>query len=77
MKKAGWANMMAVKQRGAFNKLRDLEWFGWTELVLRVRGDGRTYMLNLQVRIICRYYEDPRSISLLVKCEQSLNLNRV
>ena len=44
--------MMAVKQRGAFNKLRDLEWHFYTELILRVRGDGRTYMLNLQVRVI-------------------------
>ena len=52
MKRAGWANMMAVKQRGAFNKLRDLEWHFYTELILRVRGDGRTYMLNLQVRVI-------------------------
>ena len=51
MKRAGWANMMAVKQRGAFQHLRDLEWQWYTELVLRVRGDGRTYMLNIQVRV--------------------------
>lgn len=47
-KKAGWANMMAIKQHGAFHILRDLEWQNYTELVLRVRGDGRTYMLNIQ-----------------------------
>ena len=40
--------MMAVKQYGAFQQLRDLEWHNYTELVLRVRGDGRTYMLNIQ-----------------------------
>ena len=49
MKKAGWASMNALKQRGAFQRLRDLEWHFYTELVLRVRGDGRTYMLNIQV----------------------------
>ena len=49
MKKAGWVNMMSVKQRGSFQHLRQLEWDWYTELVLRVRGDGRTYMLNIQV----------------------------
>ncbi len=47
---SGYTAMSAVKQRRSFGKLRDLEWYHFTDLCAKVRGDGRTYMINVQVQ---------------------------
>lgn len=44
---AGYCNMAAIKQRAAFHQLKMLDWFLYTHLTLLVRGDGRTYNLNV------------------------------
>nr|CAG4651965.1 EOG090X091L [Triops cancriformis] len=47
IKKAGYCNVRSVQPRKSFKRETCLDWGIYTHLVMRVRGDGRTYMLNL------------------------------
>lgn len=46
-KRAGYVNIKSVKQNLSFYRTKTLGWENWTHLVLRVRGDGRSYIINL------------------------------
>jgi len=48
---AGYANIRSVYRTKSFGRIDTLDWIEFTHLILRVRGDGRTYMVNL-------YYHD-------------------
>ncbi|RZF40364.1 hypothetical protein LSTR_LSTR008794 [Laodelphax striatellus] len=45
--RAGYCNLKSVKKRKSFKRESKFEWGMYTHLVLRVRGDGRSYMINL------------------------------
>ncbi|XP_022191985.1 complex I intermediate-associated protein 30, mitochondrial [Nilaparvata lugens] len=45
--RAGYCNLKSVKKRKSFKRESIFEWGMYTHLVLRVRGDGRSYMINL------------------------------
>ncbi|XP_063992078.1 complex I intermediate-associated protein 30, mitochondrial [Diachasmimorpha longicaudata] len=47
--RAGYCNVKSVVRRGAFLIQRPYQWFSYTHCILRVRGDGRTYMVNLHL----------------------------
>jgi len=48
IKRAGYCNLASVKRRMSFARLKPFYWdLGFTDLILWVRGDGRTYQLNL------------------------------
>ena len=47
IKNAGYVNMKSVMQRLSFYRVKTLGWENYTHLVLRVRGDGRSYIINL------------------------------
>lgn len=47
VKKAGYCNITSPKPRKSFKREMYLDWQMYTHLVLRVRGDGRSYMVNI------------------------------
>ncbi|KAF4527703.1 hypothetical protein B566_EDAN016370 [Ephemera danica] len=47
IKKAGYCNVRTIRARKSFQRETYLDWCMYNHLVLRVRGDGRSYMLNL------------------------------
>jgi len=47
---AGYANIGTVNRRKSFARLKMLPWMYYTHLYMNVRGDGRTYMLNLNIQ---------------------------
>lgn len=47
VKKAGYCNITSPKPRKSFKRDIYLDWQMYTHLVLRVRGDGRSYMVNI------------------------------
>jgi len=47
VEKAGWTNISAIKPRKSFQRKHYYHWGQYSHLVLRVRGDGRSYMINL------------------------------
>lgn len=51
-KNAGYVNMRSVYQHKSFGRVKDLDWLFFTHLVIRARGDGRTYLVNLH------YYDE-------------------
>ncbi|CAB4056569.1 NDUFAF1 [Lepeophtheirus salmonis] len=44
---AGYVNFSTKKTLKSFFRVKPLEWHLYTHLVLRIRGDGRVYMLNV------------------------------
>jgi len=47
LKRAGYTNMKMVTQRLAFGRIKYIECDLYDAIVLRIRGDGRSYMLNI------------------------------
>ncbi|XP_067004572.1 complex I intermediate-associated protein 30, mitochondrial [Anabrus simplex] len=47
IKKAGYCNMKSLRIRKSFKRDSYYDWRMYTHLVMRVRGDGRSYILNL------------------------------
>lgn len=47
VQRAGYCNMRSVRIRKSFMRESYHDWTSYNLLVLRVRGDGRSYMLNL------------------------------
>lgn len=47
VQRAGYCNMRSLRQRKSFKRDSYLDWTSYNILVLKVRGDGRSYMLNL------------------------------
>lgn len=48
-KRAGYVNMKAVQKRASFYRVQPLGWEKFTHLCFRLRGDGRTYYINLHL----------------------------
>lgn len=46
-KKAGYCNMRCMRPRKSFKRDGYFDWMLYNKLVLRVRGDGRPYLINL------------------------------
>lgn len=49
IKVTGYCNMKSVRLRGSFHRVLSLNWGPYTHLVMRVRGDGRNYLIALGV----------------------------
>lgn len=47
IKKAGYANIRSMRYRKSFKREAYMNWSMYNTLVLRVRGDGRPYMINI------------------------------
>jgi len=47
LKKTGYCNMRTIRCTASFQRDSHYEWGMYTHIVMRVRGDGRTYGLNL------------------------------
>lgn len=50
IKYTGYCNMNSVPKRRSFQREVYHDWSAYTHIVLRVRGDGRCYVLNLATR---------------------------
>ncbi|KAG5318966.1 CIA30 protein, partial [Pseudoatta argentina] len=50
IKYAGYCNMTSIPKQKSFKRDTYLDWSCYTHLVLRIRGDGRCYVLNLSTR---------------------------
>ncbi|XP_015120102.1 complex I intermediate-associated protein 30, mitochondrial [Diachasma alloeum] len=50
LQRAGFCNLRSVIQRGPFKIEKPYQWFSYTHLILRVRGDGHSYMINLHLK---------------------------
>jgi NADH dehydrogenase [ubiquinone] 1 alpha subcomplex assembly factor 1 len=47
VKKAGYASMKSVRKMKSFYRESYYDWTAYSHLVMRVRGDGRSYIINL------------------------------
>ncbi len=47
VKRAGYCNMKSIRPQKSFKRDSFHDWSIYTHLVMRVRGDGRSYMINL------------------------------
>jgi len=47
VKRAGYCNMKSIPPARSFKRETYYDWSSYTHLVLKVRGDGRSYMLNI------------------------------
>nr|CAI5838065.1 unnamed protein product [Callosobruchus analis] len=50
VKRAGYCNIHTIRPRKSFKRETYLNWTSYNMLVLRVRGDGRSYLLNIHTR---------------------------
>lgn len=50
IKYAGYCNMNSIPKRKSFKREVYYDWTPYTHIVLRVRGDGRCYVLNIATR---------------------------
>ncbi|KAJ8980185.1 hypothetical protein NQ317_011430 [Molorchus minor] len=50
VKRAGYCNMKTLRARKSFKRETHLDWTSYNMLVMRVRGDGRSYLLNINTR---------------------------
>lgn len=50
VKRAGYCNMKTLRARKSFKRDTYLDWRAYNMLVMRIRGDGRNYMLNIHTR---------------------------
>ena len=48
--RTGWANFSAPEARRSFFRWATYNWGGYTHVVMRVRGDGRHYLINLNTK---------------------------
>lgn len=46
-KRAGYCNMKSIRPEKSFKRDSFHDWTSYTHLVMRVRGDGRSYFINL------------------------------
>jgi len=46
-KRTGWSNIKSVRHKISFQRKAYFDWTQYNTVVLRVRGDGRPYMINL------------------------------
>ncbi len=46
IKRSGYCNMASIIKRRSYGRKKDLFWWRYTDLVLWVRGDGRTYRVR-------------------------------
>lgn len=51
-KSAGYCNIKTVRPRKSFYRDSEFDWSIYTHLIMRIRGDGRNYMINLYVHTI-------------------------
>ncbi|RZC42020.1 complex I intermediate-associated protein 30, mitochondrial [Asbolus verrucosus] len=49
-KRAGYCNIKTLRARKSFKRETYLDWNNYNMLVLKVRGDGRSYMVNIATR---------------------------
>jgi len=54
LKRTGYCNMICKRPRKSFGRDSYFEWMAYTHLLLRVRGDGRPYFINIS----CEGYFD-------------------
>ncbi|XP_062539696.1 complex I intermediate-associated protein 30, mitochondrial [Armigeres subalbatus] len=47
IKRAGYANMRSIRIRKSFKREAFYDWEQYNTLVMRIRGDGRSYLINL------------------------------
>ncbi|XP_012255267.2 complex I intermediate-associated protein 30, mitochondrial [Athalia rosae] len=47
IKRAGYCNIKTVRARKSFKREANYDWNPYNHLVMRVRGDGRSYLLNI------------------------------
>jgi len=47
VKRTGYCNMRSIQPARSFKRETYHDWTSYTHLVLRIRGDGRSYMLNI------------------------------
>jgi NADH dehydrogenase [ubiquinone] 1 alpha subcomplex assembly factor 1 len=50
IKRAGYCNIKTLRARKSFKRETYLDWNNYNMLVMRIRGDGRSYMLNISTR---------------------------
>jgi len=50
VKRAGYCNIRSLRVRKSFKRDSYLDWTPYNTMVLKVRGDGRTYLLNILTR---------------------------
>ncbi|CAH0552003.1 unnamed protein product [Brassicogethes aeneus] len=50
VKRAGYCNMRTIRARKSFKRESHFNWTSYNMLVMRVRGDGRSYLLNINTR---------------------------
>lgn len=50
VKRSGYCNIKTQRARKSFKRVAYLDWTAYNMLVMKVRGDGRNYMLNIHTR---------------------------